>query len=88
MKRAALLIALTCGACAEDDSACQTLLDLCTECTAPEQVEICDARAKDRDQVQCSLAIDDIRAACTDAGVEATPRTGRDASVGSVEGGS
>lgn len=75
--------------CGDDDSACQDLLALCTQCTAPEQVEICEARARDRDQVQCSLVIDDIRAACTDAGMQALPRgSGRDASVSTVEGGS
>lgn len=90
MRALALLFLVGLGGCGDDDSACQALLDLCTECMADEQVAICEARAKDRDQVQCSLVLDDIRGACTDAGTPdmQVPRTGRDASVSTVEGGS
>lgn len=93
MRRVALLLALMIGGCGEDDSACQTLLDLCLGCGMQADIEVCEARAKDRDQVQCSLALDDIRANCTDAGMPdipdmIAPNSSRDASVSTIEGGS
>lgn len=68
--RFALLIALLLG-CAEDESPCQELLQRCELCTEVAQLEVCAARAEDRDQVRCSLALADVRENCgTDGGVD------------------
>jgi hypothetical protein len=70
--RLGLIVALTCGglSCAEDESPCQELLARCEMCTGEAQLAVCMARANDRDQVRCSLALDDIRENCgTDGGM-------------------
>ena len=59
--------------CSEDESTCEELLDRCEACFDPDLIAVCEARRKDRDQVRCSLALDDVRAACgTDAGLPST----------------
>lgn len=69
---AVMLLALACG---EDESACEELLDRCERCFDPDLIAICEARRDDRDQVRCSLALDDVRAQCgTDAGMTTDAR--------------
>lgn len=66
---AALSIALFALACGDDDSTCEELLERCETCFDPELIAVCEARRADRDQVRCSLALDDVRTMCgTDAG--------------------
>ena len=63
--------------CGSDDSVCEDLLVLCEGCVDPDLIAVCEARRDDRDQVRCSLALDDVRAEC---GADAGP-TSRDARV-------
>lgn len=80
--RAGLIVtlAMVLGSCAEDESPCQELLLRCEMCTDDAQLAVCMARANDRDQVRCSLALDDVRENCStdggtmrDRGIDALP---------------
>lgn len=66
------LVAIFALACGSDESACEDLLQRCKTCFAPEQLAVCEARRADRDQVRCSLALDDVRELC---GADAGPMT-------------
>ncbi|MGK0360012.1 MAG: hypothetical protein ACI9U2_002318 [Bradymonadia bacterium] len=76
------LVAIFALACGSDDSACEDLLERCETCFDPEQIAVCEARRADRDQVRCSLALDDVRALCgADAGPMTTDAIASDARV-------
>ncbi|MEZ4465738.1 MAG: hypothetical protein R3F60_00060 [bacterium] len=82
---------LALAACAEDESTCNELETICAACQDAESVMRCETLLKRRDQVDCSLALDDLRMICVgDGGLTVDAALDVDMSVDmalSVDGG-
>lgn len=60
----AALLALSMLSCVEDDSACNDLEKICEACVDADSVARCERLIKRRDQVDCSLALDELTLIC------------------------
>jgi hypothetical protein len=84
MRWLAALLALSPLACKEEESACNEVEAVCAACADVEAQTTCEALLQRRDQVDCSLALEDLVLVCGDGGL---PPEARDAAVSSVDSG-
>lgn len=71
MRWMAALLALTTLSCKEEESACAEVEAICALCDDAEALTTCQTLLRRRDQVDCSLAMEDLAAMC--GGGEAGP---------------
>lgn len=84
MRWLAALLALSPLACKEEESACNEVEALCAACGDVDSQTTCETLLRRRDQVDCSLALEELVLACGDGG---PPPEVEDAAVSSVDSG-
>lgn len=78
---------LALAACAEDESTCNKLETICAACEDAEAIANCETLLKRRDQVDCSLALDDLEMVCGGDGGATPPDASVDALQSMPDGG-